>query len=81
MGLLYKSAISITQVAIAIKTEATVIDQIIDLHGRAIGGVFNKVNRTKAEKLKQSAATIPDKLDPFQRVGQALVEAKRSGLG
>jgi len=41
-----------TLVAVLIETKATIIDQIVDLHDRMIGALFNRAKRAHAEQFQ-----------------------------
>lgn len=69
-----------TLAAIAVEARATLIDQIVDLHDRFINQIFNKAKRTQTEKLQQSSKDIHHQLNQFQKIGQALITAKREGM-
>ena len=68
-----------TLVAVMLETKATIIDQIVDLHDRMIGTLFNRSKRAHAEQFQQSARAINEKLRLYWRIGEALLEAKRNG--
>jgi hypothetical protein len=68
-----------TLVAVMLETKATIIDQIVDLHDRMIGALFNRAKRAHAEQFQQSARAINEKLRLYWRIGEALLEAKRNG--
>ncbi len=66
-------------VALAIEGMATVTDEIIDLHDRIIGKLFNAAKHKHQQKFQESGKAINDKVRLFGRIGQALLEAKQSG--
>jgi len=68
-----------TLVAVVLEARATVIDEIIDLHDRIIGTLFNRARRNHEQQLQQSGKAINEKVRLFWRVGRALLEAKQSG--
>ncbi|MEO6920069.1 MAG: Tn3 family transposase [Collimonas sp.] len=68
-----------TLVALAIEGTATVIDEIIDLHDRIIGKLFNAAKNKHQQQFQASGKAINDKVRLYGRVGQALLEAKQSG--
>jgi TnpA family transposase len=68
-----------TLVALAIEGMATVIDEIIDLHDRIIGKLFNAAKHKHAEQFQASGKAINDKVRLYGRIGLALIEAKKSG--
>jgi TnpA family transposase len=58
---------------------ATVTDEIIDLHDRIIGKLFNAAKNKHQQQFQASGKAINDKVRLYGRVGQALLEAKQSG--
>jgi hypothetical protein len=58
---------------------ATVTDEIIDLHDRIIGKLFNAAKHKHLQQFQASGKAINDKVRLYGRVGQALLEAKKSG--
>jgi TnpA family transposase len=68
-----------TLVAVVLEARATVIDEIIDLHDRIIGTLFNRARRKHEQQFQQSGKAINEKLRLFWQVGHALLEAKKSG--
>ena len=68
-----------TLVALAIEGMATVTDEIIDLHDRIIGKLFNAAKNKHQQQFQASGKAINDKLRMYGRIGQALLEAKQSG--
>ena len=68
-----------TLVALAIEGTATVTDEIIDLHDRIIGKLFNAAKKKHQQQFQASGKAINDKVRLYGRVGQALLEAKQSG--
>ena len=68
-----------TLVALAIDGMATVTDEIIDLHDRIIGKLFNAAKNKHQQQFQASGKAINDKVRLYGRVGQALLEAKKSG--
>ena len=68
-----------TLVALLLDTHATLIDEIIDLHNRIIGTLFNRAKRHHAERFQQSGKAINDKVRLYSRIGRALLEAKQTG--
>jgi hypothetical protein len=69
-----------TLVAVLLETKATVIDQTLDLHDRMIGALFNRAKHRHAEEFQQSGKAIHDKVRLYWRIGEALLEAKQSGV-
>ena len=68
-----------TLVALTIEGMATVTDEIIDLHDRIIGKLFNAAKNKHQQQFEASGKAINDKVRLYGRVGQALLEAKQSG--
>jgi hypothetical protein len=68
-----------TLAALAIEGTATVIDEIIDLHDRILGKLFNAARNKHQQQFQASGKAINDKLKLYGRIGQALLEAKLSG--
>ena len=68
-----------TLVALILDTRATLIDEIIDLHERILGTLFNRAKRHHAERFQQAGKAINDKVRLYSRIGRALLEAKRTG--
>ncbi|MCV5261762.1 Tn3 family transposase, partial [Escherichia coli] len=58
---------------------ATVTDEIIDLHDRIIGKLFNAAKNKHQQQFQASGKAINDKVRLYSRIGQALLEAKESG--
>jgi TnpA family transposase len=68
-----------TLVAVAVEGTATVTDEIIDLHDRITGKMFNAAKHKHQEQFQSSGKAINDKVRLYGQVGQALIEAKRLG--
>ena len=68
-----------TLTALLLDTRATLIDEIIDLHDRLIGTLFNRAKRRHADRFQQSGKAINDKVRLYSRIGRALLEAKQTG--
>src|SRR3989475_509974 len=66
-----------TLVALAIEGMATVTDEIIDLHDRIIGKLFNAAKNKHQQQFQASGKAINDKVRMYGRIGQALIEADR----
>ncbi len=66
-------------VALAIEGTATVIDEIIDLHDRILGKLFNAARNKHQQQFQASGKAINDKVRLYGRIGQALLETKQSG--
>ncbi|CAG4897010.1 hypothetical protein R54767_02199 [Paraburkholderia gardini] len=57
---------------------ATVIDEIVDLHGRIIGKLFNFAKKKHQNQFQQSGKLINDKVRQYWKIGHALLAAKES---
>jgi len=68
-----------TLVAVILDTQATLIDEIIDLHDHFVGSLFSKAKRNHADRFQQSGKAINDKVRLYSRIGRALLDAKQSG--
>ena len=68
-----------TLVALAIEGMATVTDEIIDLHDRILGKLFNAAKNKHQQQFQASGKAINAKVRLFGRIGQALIEAKQNG--
>ena len=65
--------------AVVLEAKATVIDEIIDLHDRIIGKLFNRAKHTHEQQFQQSGKKINDKVRLYWRIGNALLLAKQTG--
>jgi TnpA family transposase len=68
-----------TLVAVVLDTQATLIDEVIDLHDRFLGAVFSRAKRTHAEQFQNSGKAISEKVRLYSQIGRALLAAKESG--
>ena len=68
-----------TLVALTIEGIATVTDEIIDLHDRIIGKLFNAAKKKHQKQFHASGKAINNKVRMYGCIGQALIEAKQSG--
>lgn len=68
-----------TLVALAVEGMATVTDEIIDLHDRIMGRLFNAAKNKHQQQFQASGKAINDKVRLYGRIGQALLQAKQSG--
>jgi len=68
-----------TLTAMLLETQATIIDEIIDLNDRIIGTLFNRAKRNHEQQFQQAGKAINEKVRLFWRIGRALLEAKQSG--
>ncbi len=68
-----------TLAAMLIDTQATVIDQILDLNDRIISKMFSDAKRKHAESFHNKGKAINDKVRLYSRVGHALIDARKIG--
>ena len=66
-------------VALLLETSATLTDEVLAMHERILGTVFARAKRQHQEAFSGSAQVIKEKLKLLDRIGKALVEAKRTG--
>jgi TnpA family transposase len=67
-----------TLVAVAVEGMATVTDEVIDLHDRIIGKLFNTAKHKHQQQFQASGKSINEKVRLYGRIGQALLEAKQN---
>ena len=65
-----------TLVAVVLDTMATLTDETLDMHDRAIGREFKKAERRHRDAFQQSGKAINEKVRLYAAVGRALIEAK-----
>lgn len=65
-----------TLVAVVLDTMATLTDETLDMHDRAIGREFKKAERRHLEAFQQRGKAINEKVRLYADVGRALIEAK-----
>ena len=68
-----------TLAALALDGIATVTDEIIDLHDRIVGKLFNTAKHKHQQQFQDAGKAINDKVRLYGRIGQALLDAKQSG--
>ena len=68
-----------TLVALVMEGIGTVTDEIVDLHDRIIGRLFNMARNKHQQQFQESGKAINDKVRLYGRIGQALLEAKQNG--
>lgn len=68
-----------TLAAVAIESEATITDEVIELHDRILGRVFNQAKNRHRDQFHDSGREINDKVLLFSRVGDLLVTAREAG--
>jgi hypothetical protein len=67
-------------VAVLLEAMAMLTDEILDLHERFIGSLFNKAKRKHDEAFQSSGKAINEKVRLYARIGQILLDAKRDGV-
>jgi TnpA family transposase len=68
-----------TLVTLALEAIATVTDEIIDLHDRILGKIFNTAKKKHQEQFQQSGKAINYHIRLYGQIGQALLDAKENG--
>ncbi|WP_020201300.1 Tn3 family transposase [Cupriavidus sp. WS] len=68
-----------TLTAIVVEACATVTDEIVDLHDRILGRLFNLAKKKHREEFHLSGKSINDKIRQYSRIGRAILEAKERG--
>jgi TnpA family transposase len=68
-----------TLVALVIEAIATLTDEIIELHDKIIGKLFNTAKHKHEKEFQSSGKAINDKVRLYNRIGQALLDAKHTG--
>lgn len=68
-----------TLVAQALEGIATVTDEIVELHDRIIGKLFNTAKSKHQQEFQDAGKEINDKVRLYGSIGQALVTAKENG--
>ncbi|MGB5035133.1 MAG: Tn3 family transposase, partial [Blastocatellia bacterium] len=68
-----------TLVAMVIEATATVTDQIVDLHDRILGKLFNAARNRHQQQFHESGKEINAKIRLFSKVGNALLVARDAG--
>ncbi|KVZ49419.1 hypothetical protein WL29_28965 [Burkholderia ubonensis] len=68
-----------TLAAIAIEATATVTDEIVELHDRIVGRLFNTAKKKHQERFHRSGKAINDKVRLYGKLGRALLKAKDDG--
>lgn len=66
-------------VALLLETRATLTDEILAMHDRIMGKLLARAKRKHEEAFLESAQTINEKIRIFAKVGQALLDARRTG--
>jgi len=68
-----------TLVAVLLDTQATVIDQILEMHDRMIGKLFSEAKRKHTATFHDQGKAINEKVQLYAQVGHALIDARQSG--
>ncbi|MEA9985772.1 DUF4158 domain-containing protein [Subtercola sp. RTI3] len=68
-----------TLAALAIESEATVTDEVIELHDRILGRVFNQAKNRYRDAFHDAGREINDKVLLFSQVGELLLAARDKG--
>lgn len=68
-----------TLAAIVMEATATVTDEIVELHDRIVGKLFNTAKKKHRERFHRSGKAINDKVRLFGKLGRALLKAKEDG--
>ncbi|KVD75137.1 Tn3 family transposase [Burkholderia ubonensis] len=68
-----------TLAAIVMEATATVTDEIVELHDRIVGRLFNTAKKKHQERFHRSGKAINDKVRLYGKLGRALLKAKDDG--
>ena len=68
-----------TIVAVLLEAKATLIDEIVDLHDKIMGHMFNSAKNAHEKDFQHSGKAINDKVRLYWRIGNVLLEAKQTG--
>jgi hypothetical protein len=68
-----------TLVALLLDTQATVIDQILEMHDRMIGKLFSEAKRKHTATFHDQGKAINEKVHLYAQVGHALIDARQRG--
>jgi hypothetical protein len=66
--------------AVLVEANATLTDEILDLHDRFVGSISNKARRRRDEAFQSSGKAINEKVRLCARIGLALLAAKEQGV-
>lgn len=66
-----------TLAAVMIEASTTLTDEILDLHDRIIGRLFNDARRKHEASFQASGKAINEKVRLYAKIGQALLAARR----
>lgn len=65
--------------ALVLDLEATITDQIFDMHDRVVGRLFTEAKRKHEQRFTAAGKAINDKVRLYARVGHALMDAREHG--
>ena len=68
-----------TLVTLALEGTATALDELLDLHDRIVGKVFNAAKNKHQQQFQASGKAINQQVRLFGRIGQALLTARTTG--
>jgi len=68
-----------TLAAQVLERRATVTDEVIDLHDRIIGRIFNAAKNRHHQQFQAAGKAINEKVRLYAMIGQALLEAREAG--
>ncbi len=68
-----------TLIALALDTEATLTDQILEQHDLFMGRLFAEARRKHEQRFTEAGKAINDKVRLYSQVGHALVAAREEG--
>jgi len=69
-----------TLVAVVLDTMATLTDETLEMHERAIGREFKKAERRHLDAFQENGKAINEKVRLYAAVGRALIEAKTKAV-
>jgi hypothetical protein len=69
-----------TLVALALKGTATMLDELLDLHDRIVGKVFNAAKNKHQQQFQAADKAINQQVRLFGRIERALLTARATGL-
>ncbi|WP_232461084.1 Tn3 family transposase [Burkholderia ubonensis] len=69
-----------TLAAIVMEATATVTDEIVDLHDRIVGRLFNAAKKKHQQQFHRSGKAINDKVRLYGKLGRALLQARADGI-
>ena len=69
-----------TLVALVLDTQATVIDQVLDLHDKIVGKLFADAKRKHTAAFAAQGKAINEKVRHYSSVGQAVIHAREHGM-